>query len=297
MCVAFWLWQPDPQPAAGDGPPPVRYALLLALNRDEVLSRPSQAAHFWADDPGIFAGRDLVQGGTWLGVSKSGRVGWLTNVRETYVDAAAHTRGDLVTAFLQGRESPLEYCAAHAPHLGAYNGFNLVVADLRIGQMAYCTNRPPGQSGRIEALPSGMYGLSNAALDTPWPKVVRGKATFASLVAATADAAVPAEELVHGLLQDRWRPPGDQLPHTGRPPEVEAELSPIFVECTLPELGAYGTRSQTVIGIQHNGHVDFFERYLDNDGTWKEQQQMFEVECQRGNGSEQGLKAKGSWVR
>lgn len=101
MCIAFWLWQPTPLPAAGDGPSPVRYALLLALNRDEVLSRPTQAAHFWADDPGIFAGRDLVQGGTWLGVSKSGRIGWLTNVRETYVDAAAHTRGDLVTAFLQ----------------------------------------------------------------------------------------------------------------------------------------------------------------------------------------------------
>jgi hypothetical protein len=102
MCIAFWLWQPAAHlPQDSGAPSAVSYALLLALNRDELLTRPSQPAHFWSDDPHIFAGRDLVQGGTWLGLSRSGRIGWLTNFRDTLVDSEAHTRGDLVTDFLQ----------------------------------------------------------------------------------------------------------------------------------------------------------------------------------------------------
>lgn len=247
MCTLLFAWQVDPA-----------RPLIVAANRDEFHARPTAAASTWPRDdkddddaPEIVAGRDLQAGGTWLGVTREGRFAALTNVREPFVapPPGARSRGGLVAEFLRGRAAPGEYLAGLAPD--AYAGFNLVVGDR--SSLWYLSNR----SGPARALGPGVYGVSNAALDTPWPKVRRGRENLARLVAAGA----ASPEAVLALLADRAPAPDAELPDTGVGLVMERVLSPLCVVSP-----GYGTRSSTALTIHRDGVVEFRERSHDAPG-------------------------------
>ena len=225
------------------------YRLVVVANRDEFLARPTAPSAWWEAAPQVLAGRDLKAGGTWMGVTRQGRFAALTNVREPdRIDPDAPSRGDLVADFLTGQVSPSAYLAAiHAQAL-PYNGYNLLVGDAH--NLWYHGNRtgtPP------QALAAGVYGLSNAVLDTPWPKVAAGRTGLAAWVAAGDTDPEP----LFALMARAEIAPDDQLPATGVPLEWERRLSAAYI--TLPEM-AYGTRLTTVLRIGYDGQVWWEER-------------------------------------
>jgi uncharacterized protein with NRDE domain len=222
--------------------------LLIASNRDEFFDRPTAALHRWAEDDraGIWAGRDLRDGGTWLGVSESGRVAMLTNVRSARPGPGARSRGELATGWLQGSGS-LDAWVRHIDP-AAYGGFNLVVGDVRGGGWVWLGNRDPLQPHGHDPpvalhqrrLAPGVYGLSNAVLDTPWPKTQRLKTAMSQALAQSGDWLQPLSR----ALADDTLAAGHELPDTGVPLDLESGLSSPFVR--LPERG-YGTRSSLVL--------------------------------------------------
>ncbi|HAR97485.1 MAG TPA: hypothetical protein DCS11_01005 [Syntrophus sp. (in: bacteria)] len=223
-----------------------RYRLILAANRDEFYARPSAAAAFWDDAPDLLAGRDLRDGGTWLGITRQGRFAALTNYRDpASLKTGAPSRGRLAGDFLRGPQTPADYLEAIRAGASAYNGFNLLVGDLR--SLYFSSNR----GGSMELSP-GLYGLSNHLLNTPWPKVERGRAFLQTLL---ENGGEPETEALFSLLADRSRPADANLPDTGVDLAWERILSSIFI--TSP---VYGTRSSTVLKIGHNGGVEFVER-------------------------------------
>lgn len=227
-----------------------RYRLVLAANRDENFVRPTAAARFWDDDLRILAGRDLEAGGTWLGVSRSGRLAALTNYYgpdEYAVDKLS--RGWLITDFLKSDLSPGGYLE-HLRRTGdRYNGFGLVFGDST--GLNYYTNRGPS----VRGLAAGVHGLSNHLLDTHWPKVSAVTAGLQKFIVNT-DAIDPENLFI--LLSDRTRYPDQLLPDTGVGIERERSLSSIFV--TLDE---FGTRCSTVILIDRDNRMTFLERSFD----------------------------------
>jgi uncharacterized protein with NRDE domain len=147
-----------------------RYPLVIAANRDEFYNRASSPAAFWDDEPGMLAGKDLVAGGTWFGVTRSGRIAAITNYREPgFHRMDAPSRGALVTGYLRGAEAPEEYLKKLEKEAGRYNGFSLIWGGVR--RLYYFSNR----SGGFQEMTPGLYGLSNHLLNTAWPKVERGK--------------------------------------------------------------------------------------------------------------------------
>lgn len=235
MCLILFAWKMDPN-----------FQLVLAANRDEFYERPSAPAGFWEDAPDLLAGRDLRDGGTWLGITRGGRVAALTNYRDpASLKTGAPSRGVLVSDYLRGRETPEGYIGRIAPAVARFNGFNLLVGDI---EELFCfSNR-----GAREALQPGIYGLSNHLLDTPWPKVTQGKRILEALLKGEKD--VPPEALF-ALLADRTRSPDDLLPDTGVGLTWERILSPLFIESPV-----YGTRSSTILLIGRNRSVIFIER-------------------------------------
>jgi len=228
--------------------------LLLAANRDEFFDRPTAPWHRWAVPGGgeVLGGRDLRDGGTWLGVSFCGRVAMLTNVRGAQAARGLRSRGELAGRWLTGeRLDALQ--ADIAPR--AYGGFNLVVGDLKSGTWHWLSNCHPlrPEDGVVAQLTSsslapGVYGLSNAALDTPWPKTLRLKAAVAKAMqaASSASSASGWEQGLAHALADETGAPIDQLPATGVGLWREIGLSSPFVR--LPGQG-YGTRSSLVLRI------------------------------------------------
>ena len=223
-----------------------RWPLVVAANRDEFLNRPTQALGHWQTDAGqaVVSGRDLRAGGTWMGLTPGGRVAFLTNVREANAPAAPHSRGELVTRWLAQSGDAAVFAAALAQDGAAYGGFNLVLGDFQSNAWTWLSNRPAtGQVLQVQTLEPGVYGLSNAALNTPWPKTTALQNTLrASLEAATDPETLQAR--LWGALASRQRAPRAALPATGVPLAVEAALSSAFVD--FPE-HAYGTRSSTVL--------------------------------------------------
>jgi len=222
-----------------------QYSLVLAANRDEDYDRPSAPAAFWNDAPNILAGRDLKERGTWLGITKKGRIAALTNYRDpASVKEGAPSRGWLVSDFLRGHEEPLTYLQNLAFRADRYNSFSLILGDL--SRLYYFSNR----DGLFELSP-GLYGLSNHLLDTPWPKVERGKEALRLLLFKKQS---PLPEEIFNILTDRSMPDNESLPDTGVGLEWERILSPIFISSPT-----YGTRSSTVLIIDRKGHVTFVE--------------------------------------
>jgi uncharacterized protein with NRDE domain len=219
--------------------------LIVAANRDEYFARPAAPAALWADHPGVLAGRDLSAGGTWLGVSRAGRFGALTNFRNPADHRNdAPSRGGLVKGFLTGRMSATSYVHGLAREAKPYNGFCLLVGDS--DHLFFYSNRAEAP---LEVEP-GIHGLSNHPLDTPWPKVVKGRAGLTQLTGspfsiddylALLDDTVPADER--------------ELPQAGVDIERERRLSSLRILSA-----GYGTRCSTVVRITSAGTIDFAER-------------------------------------
>src|SRR5438552_13437099 len=225
-----------------------RYALVVAANRDEYHARPTAAAHWWIaeDGPEILAGRDQEAGGTWLGVTRSGRWAFVTNVRRGVErDPRAPSRGLLVPRVLRDPRDPHSALIAAIADAQHYNGFNLMAGE--IAEASWGSNRDE----RGSRLPSGIHGLSNAQLDTPWPKLVRTK----SGVAAWTEAGREDIDALLALLTDRERAQDDELPSTGVSREWERVLSAPFI------IGEhYGTRSSTVLTLSRDGEGRLVEQ-------------------------------------
>ncbi|SFA69563.1 Uncharacterized conserved protein, contains NRDE domain [Collimonas sp. OK607] len=238
MCLIVFAWQVIP------GSP-----LIAAANRDEFYARPTAPANWWEDRPDIYAGRDLQDGGTWIGITRGGRFAAITNVRapaERRTDAP--TRGTLVSDFLGSKKTATEYIADISGDAAKYNGFNLLVGDSK--ELIWYSNKNEEDARNGKPLPPGIYGLSNASLDGSWPKVVRTKAQFASLLCQGAPDAC-----FFDMLSDTTRAGDCRLPSTGVDIEVERVLSAVFIES--PD---YGTRASTLVRIRANGSAMLHER-------------------------------------
>jgi uncharacterized protein with NRDE domain len=224
-----------------------RYKAIFAANRDEFYDRPAAQAAFWAGAPQVLAGRDLKAGGTWMGVTRSGRIAAVTNYRDPLTHRAeALSRGHLVSEYLRGKEAPVSYIERLADRWHRYNGFNLVLGDRE--SLFWCSNR----AAKERALGPGIYGLSNHLLDTPWPKIERGKVGLKDRIDEEAEL---NPETIFALLADRREADEASLPDTGVALPLERVLSPIFI--TSP---GYGTRSSTILLVEHGDRVTFLER-------------------------------------
>jgi uncharacterized protein with NRDE domain len=225
--------------------------LIVAANRDEYFSRQAAPAARWAEHPGVLAGRDLSGGGTWLGVSTAGRFGALTNYRNPATHRSdAPSRGELVKAFLTGRMSASSYVHDLAREARPYNGFCLLVGDGE--QLFYYSNR----AGTPLEVEPGIHGLSNHLLDTPWPKVVKGRTALEQLTT------VPFSIDDHLAMLDDTVPAGErQLAQAGLDAERERRLSSLRILS-----GGYGTRCSTVVRFTDAGQIDFAERTYRPDG-------------------------------
>jgi len=231
-----------------------RYEVVIVANRDEYHDRPASAAHWW--DEGWLAGRDLAAGGTWLGVTRTGRYALLTNIREpARHDPNAPTRGTLATRFLADRRGPGVALPAIVADSASLNGFNLVGG---VGRDAWWGSN---RDGTARALAPGLHGLSNYLLDTPWPKVVRTKAAVAAWCAEDRDGDEGVEALFAILADPRTAADGE-LPATGVTLERERMLSAAFIVSPT-----YGTRCSTVVTIARDGSARFVERRFDPAGT------------------------------
>ena len=230
-----------------------RYPLIVAANRDEFLERPTLPAHFWSDAPDILAGKDLRAGGTWLGVTKAGRFAALTNHRDLRKAAVnGRSRGGLVREALD--HDPAEVA------MNEFDGFNLIYGP--VDALRYRNNI----DGTDTALSSGIHGLSNHLLNTPWPKVVRAREEFARVISADE----PLLEGLFTLLRDPVRASDAQLPDTGLDQVRERALSSVFIATE-----GYGTRCSTVVLVGGDGTVRFEERTYAPVG---EVRQIFQLE-------------------
>lgn len=222
------------------------YKLMVAANRDEFYARKTSAAGFWEDHPEILGGRDLQANGTWMALTKAGRLAFVTNFRDPKTHKPkAPSRGRLVADYCQTRERPEDFLRAVESEAGRYNGFNLVVGNP--DELWYFSSHKAG----IEKIGPGFYGLSNHLLETPWPKVLRGKEKLGILLKSDTIAI----EQVFSILYDGKIAPDESLPNTGVGLERERALSPMFIK--TPE---YGSRSSTVLLIDYQNNVLFGER-------------------------------------
>jgi uncharacterized protein with NRDE domain len=229
-----------------------RYHLVVAANRDEFHARAAAPAAWWRE--GFFAGRDLVAGGTWLGIARNGRWSLLTNVREPQRhDPAAPSRGALVPELMTHAEAPHAALAEIAARSAAYNGFNLLAG--AGAQAVWASNR----AASMRVLDRDVHGLSNALLDVPWPKVARTRAAVEAWAASGRDDFAP----LWTALADRRTAPDAELPETGVTREWERLLSSPFIVSE-----GYGTRCSTILAIDIDGNARFTERSFDPNGEW-----------------------------
>ncbi|MEP4486378.1 MAG: NRDE family protein [Halioglobus sp.] len=243
MCLVIFAHQCSPH-----------YPLVVSANRDEFHARPTQASHFWESQPQVLAGRDLEQGGTWMGTTRTGRFAAITNVSDpSRTTPAPLSRGELTLSFLAGESTPEAYLAEIEPRADQYALFNLVVGDqhsLWVFSNAH-GNRAP------KALAPGLYGLSNAALDTPWPKVQLGK----SMLAGSLDRAALTHEELAMAVQDRHLAKPEELTSHGLTGEMDQALSAQFITA-----GVYGTRSTTTLWQTRAGTTHWRELSFNDVG-------------------------------
>lgn len=230
------------------------YPLIVAANRDEHYRRPAAAAAFWDDHPQIYGGRDLEKGGTWMGITRSGRFAAVTNFREGQpAPVAPRSRGELVSEFLTGIHGAQDFVSEIAPAKNQYGGFGLLVGNPQ--SLVFYSNR--GRSA--DAVSPGIHGLSNHLLDTPWPKIRRGTATMTAALAGTREDTLVAD--LFRLLADRTPADDDDLPDTGIDRQRERDLSSAFI-CGEH----YGTRTSTVMLVHASGRVVFHEKRYGQSG-------------------------------
>ncbi|MGB9151200.1 MAG: NRDE family protein [Burkholderiales bacterium] len=240
MCLLLFAYDTHPN-----------HRLILAANRDEFHRRPTEPARWWGDAPDIFAGRDLEKSGTWMGVNKNGKFAALTNFRDpAQRKSQAPSRGLLVSDYLRGKLSPAEYLKQLSVYADQYEAFNLFLGDKNSLWFFSSRDKIPHQ------IKPGVYGLSNATLDEPWPKVTHGKFGLTKILAENVN-----EDNLFSLLGDRTTYHDEHLPQTGVPLEWERRLSASFI--VSPE---YGTRCSTLLLIGKDDRMEFVERSFDAAG-------------------------------
>jgi len=223
-----------------------KYPLIVAANRDEFYSRPTRPAEWWDSHPGLLGGKDLIGGGSWFGVNKNGNFAALTNIREPdRFNKDAPSRGPLVTEYLLQNSLPGDYLEEIAASNKNYNGFNLLIGNAE--ELHYFSNR----SQKYGILDPGIYGLSNHLLNTPWPKVEKGKGKLKKMI---IDDNISTERIFDELLDKNLAKDTD-LPSTGVPIEWERALSAMFIE-----MEGYGTRCSTLLLVDDEQQVTFSER-------------------------------------
>ncbi|MCW5910076.1 MAG: NRDE family protein [Cyclobacteriaceae bacterium] len=223
----------------------MQYKVIVAANRDEFYDRKTAPAAFWKDQPEILGGRDLEAAGTWMAMNTTGKISLVTNYRDpAHINTKASSRGKLVSDFLMSDKLPEAYLRELEPQAKLYNGFNLLAGQL--DEWWYLSNYQTG----IQKLEAGVYGISNHLLDTPWPKVIQGKEKFSKLL----ELRIWPEDLF-GILYDEQRAEDHTLPDTGIGIEWERALSSMFIKTK-----GYGTRCSTVLLIDRENRVQFYER-------------------------------------
>ena len=245
-----------------------RFPWVLASNRDEFFDRAAAPLAWWqaaAGEESLLGGRDLSAGGAWLAVRRNGHLALVTNVREPGRHLSdAPSRGELVPLWLRSAAVRAQPERLLQP---ARNGFNLLATDLASDHAGlWLSNRAPSP----QPLRPGVHGLSNAALNTPWPKLTLLIQQLQAVV-APADSAAQLTEAAFAALADRSLAPDHSLPQTGLPLDRERALSALFIRITAPgsERALYGTRCSTVVVLEHQGSkrvVHMTERSVDDLG-------------------------------
>ena len=225
MCLIVFAWRPSHS-----------LPLVLAANRDEFYDRPSLPLAAWEDAPDIYGGRDLQAGGTWLAAGPHGRYAALTNIRDPRQPPYGRSRGELPLQFLQGEPEPEAFLTELAGRAGDYSAFNLLIGDAK--QLWFFNSR----EGIPRQLSEGLYGFSNADLNTPWPKVEKARALLSECL---IEPQMPA---LLDLLHDAQQPPDAALPDTGVGLNTERLLSGIFIATR-----SYGTLASTALQVRADG--------------------------------------------
>lgn len=245
MCLILFAWKASPS-----------LDLVVAANRDEYYDRPTQAMHRWSEHPEVYAGKDLTAGGTWMGVTKSGRFAALTNYRNpSNIDLKAPSRGQLTKEFLTSHASPKEYLEHIRSQGLPYNGFNLLVGDEN--SLWYYNNI----NHDLHALCPGIYGLSNALLDDPWPKVEKGKNALKKVL----DQKRLAADDILGMMRNDTKAEDHLLPKTGVSLAWERALSSMFIQTEN-----YGTRCSTLL-VRSNKNTHAAEKTHPHFGQKEDQ--------------------------
>jgi uncharacterized protein with NRDE domain len=249
MCLLIFAHHSDP-----------RYPLVVAANRDEFHARPTAASNFWPEHPALLAGRDLEQGGTWMGITRGGRFAAITNYRDPSRTAPApRSRGELPLNYLVGNGAPIEFLTDLAERAEEYAGFNLLVGDNSC--LWYLSNSSGADQGNPRCLQPGTYGLSNAQLDTPWPKVILGKNKLSTLLGSG-----PAEHAaLAAVVGDQQLADPATLRRQGMESSMEQLLSAQFITTE-----SYGTRSTTTLWTDREGAVSWRETSFDQQGEPRE---------------------------
>ncbi len=232
------------------------FSLALAANRDEFHDRPAAPAAWWNGKHDVFGGRDLSHGGSWLAMSRHGRLAAITNIRRMIPpDAGAPSRGGLVRDFVQAELSVDQYAEELAGRAERYSGFNLLLFDG--ANVLFCDNH---QGFAQQLLEPGIHVVSNASLDTPWPKAQRLRRAMQAFV----NQRVASRNLLFSALADAEPAQDDELPDTGVGLEMERFLSPPFIRGER-----YGTRCSSIVTVGNDGHAEFAERRFGRNGEFQ----------------------------
>src|SRR5215216_3667532 len=207
------------------------YPLIVAANREESRTRPSRAPFRWAGSPTVWAGRDELAGGTWLGVNATGLVAAVTNRPLARAgdsrDATLHSRGLLCLDTLRC-DSPSSARSFFVNELSVrrFNPFNLLCASPAEGWVGTW-------QGEIRDLTPGVHVVSNDGDvdDDMLPMVRQVRGTIESL-----DLASPVIDELFGSL-------GRVCAHTDQP----------FPLCHVR--GDYGTVSSSLVAVNADGTV------------------------------------------
>lgn len=243
MCLLVLAWQAHPH-----------YRLILAANRDEFHARSAAPLAKWQHEE-MLAGRDLVAGGTWLGIDRQRRFGVVTNFRELPASpSAGPSRGRLIPDYLRQNHRARDFLTQLESTASEYAGFNILLGDAN--DLWYASNRAPEFARRLEP---GIYGLSNRLLDTPWPKLTRVRGRFE---ASLADPTEPDARELLAMLDDRTpSAASDDAYPANLAPEWRRALSAPFVLHPV-----YGTRCSTVVLLAASGALQMVERRFDAAG-------------------------------
>ncbi|MBA6413521.1 NRDE family protein [Parahaliea sp. F7430] len=242
MCLMIFAYRVHPD-----------YPLLLAANRDEFYARPTAPASYWKEHPALLAGRDLEAGGTWMGLTQSGRFAAVTNFRDPARSLSApRSRGELPLKWLTSERQASELLAELESQDSDYAGFNLLLGDR--DALWYYSNADKAPAIKLEP---GIYGLSNAKLNSPWPKVIKGKARIAELLSGPID-----HQSLLDTVHDKGSADPAELELLGLQETMDAALSAQFISTEV-----YGTVSSTTLIWQADGQLSWRERTYDSQGN------------------------------